>query len=119
MNRTINSLFICWACWGVLLGAASPALGCDKDGGTDSELFEFAGTVTAEGRPLAGVEVRCVFARRYYATANFGPVEMTDQDGRFQIKSRVKRFKLVAVHPDYHREVSDWLTREDVSIDLI
>ena len=115
MSRRAHPLFACWACCSILLVAANPVLGCDETSPIYRpvlDLFEFTGIITAEGRALAGVEVRCVFAD-HYARASFGPVEMTDQHGRFQIRSRVERFKLVAVHPDYRREVSGWLTRDE------
>jgi hypothetical protein len=82
------------------------------------DAFEFTGRVTAEGRALAGAEVRCAFAG-YRSSTKFGSSVITDHQGNFRIQSKVKRFKLIATHPDYRREVSAWFKLEELTGDPV
>jgi hypothetical protein len=99
---------------------ASTACGDDSDNFVrkTEEAFEFTGRVTAEGRALAGAEVRCAFAG-YRSSTKFGPPAITDRNGNYRIQGKAKRFKLIATHPDYRREVSDWLGQEELTDDPV
>jgi hypothetical protein len=106
-----------FTCCALLVAVTGPALGCDGEDRphrNDEAPFEFSATISAEGRALAGAEVQCVFAGMRNS-ASFGSTQHTDPDGKVLIRSRASRFKLVVKHPDYRREVSDWLTAEDVA----
>lgn len=101
----------------LLLAVTHPAFGCDGEDrlfGKDAEPFEFSVAITAEGRALAGAKVQCVFAGLRNSTS-FGSTLITNPDGKVLIRSRASRFKLLVKHPDFRREVSDWLTAEDVA----
>ena len=119
IRRARLTLVYCAISIGIAL--ANPAWGCDEINSysrNEAEFIEFTGTVFADGRALAGVEVRCAYAGHRNMT-KIGPATTTDQDGKFRVKTIKKRIKLIAAYPEYARTVSDWIAYEEVAYSIV
>jgi len=74
--------------------------------------YPVRGTVRANGKPLANARVRCV-QRGIYNSADFGSSAVTDDSGRFETMCTADEVKIVAMHADFRRRVTDWLSKDE------